>query len=144
MKKQSYSTHKKYNLLFHGVLILLVLLVTIGSISNLIDNLDDAEKVKPSLVMVGFSIILGLLTYFVRVFTLRVQDRIIRSEENQRHFQLTGTPLDNRLHMRQIIALRFSPDDEFVELCKDAVEKHMTSEEIKKSVSRWKGDYHRI
>lgn len=144
MKKQSYSNHKKYNALYHGVLFLLVFLVLIGSIANLIDNLDDAEKIIPSLLIVGVSFILILLTYFVRVFTLRLQDRIIRSEENQRHFQLAGTPLDNRLHMRQIIALRFSPDDEFVELCKDAVEKHMSSEEIKKSVSRWKGDYHRI
>jgi hypothetical protein len=144
MKKQSYSNHKKYDLLFHGVLFLLVFLVFTGSVSNLIDNLDEAEKVVPSVLMVGVSVILILLTYFIRINAVRLQDRIIRAEENQRHFQLTGMPLDSRLHMNQIIALRFSPDSEFTELCKDAVEKHMSSEEIKKAVSRWKGDYHRI
>jgi len=144
MKKQSYSNHKKYNILYHIVLYLLIFLVFSGSVINLINNLDDADKVLPSLLLVGTSITLVLLAYFVRYFGVRLQDRIIRTEENLRHFQLTGKPLDSRLHMNQIIALRFSPDTEFVELCKEAVEKHMSSEEIKKSVSRWKGDYHRI
>ena len=106
--------------------------------------MDEAEKLLPSLLFVGVTFILLLLTYFVRIFAVRLQDRIIRAEENLRHFQLTGMLLDTRLHIKQIIALRFSPDSEFSELCKDAVEKHMSSEEIKKSISRWKGDYHRI
>jgi hypothetical protein len=82
--------------------------------------------------------------YFIRVFAVRLQDRIIRAEENFRHFQLTGQPLDQKLHMKQIIALRFAPDSEFVELCKEAVEKRMTNNEIKKAISRWKGDYNRV
>ena len=144
MKKQSYSNHRKFNFLFHGILFLFVFLVFIGSLINLIDNLDEAEKVLPSLLILGISTSLIMITYFLRLFAVRLQDRIIITEDNLRHFQLTGSPLDSRLNMKQIIALRFSPDSEFVEMCKEAVEKHLTSTEIKKSVSRWKGDYHRI
>lgn len=124
--------------------LLVVFLVFIGSLINLIDNLDEAEKVLPSLLIVGIAVCLIMITYFLRLFAVRLQDRIIRTEESLRHFQLTGIPLDSRLNMKQIIALRFSPDSEFVELCKEAVEKHLSATEIKKSVSRWKGDYHRI
>lgn len=108
-----------------------VFLVFIGSLINLIDNLDEAEKVLPSLLILGISTSLIMITYFLRLFAVRLQDRIIRTEENLRHFQLTGSPLDSRLNMKQIIALRFSPDSEFVEMCKEAVEKHLTSTEIK-------------
>ena len=144
MKKQSYSNHKKYNLIFHGVLFFLLTIVFVGSVLNLIDNLDTTENLLQSLLLVGIALILMILTYFIRIFAVRLQDRIIRAEENQRHFQLTGTPLDSRLRMSQIIALRFAPDTEYVELCKEAIEKHMNSNEIKKSISRWKGDHHRI
>ncbi len=144
MKKQSYSNHRKFNFLFHGILFLFVSLVFIGSLINLIDNLDEADRVLPSLLILGIAISLIMITYFLRLFAVRLQDRVIRTEENLRHFQLTGSLLDSRLNINQIIALRFSPDSEFVEMCKEAVEKHLTSTEIKKSVSRWKGDYHRI
>ncbi len=46
---------------------------------------------------------------------------MIRAEENFRHFILTGKPLDSRLDMKQIIALRFAEDDEFPELCQKAL-----------------------
>lgn len=144
MKKQSYSNHKKYNALFHIVFLLIIVSLFIASLVNLINNLDEADRVLSSIILVGLSVSSLLAYYFMRIFAVRLQDRVIRSEENFRHFQLTGQPLDQKLHMSQIIALRFAPDSEFVELCKEAVEKRMTNNEIKKAISRWRGDYHRI
>jgi hypothetical protein len=89
-------------------------------------------------------IVLSFMYYYVRQFAIGVQNRAIRAEENFRHFILTGKPLDSRLHMGQVIALRFAPDDEFIPLCKEAAERQLTPDEIKKQISRWKGDYHRI
>ena len=59
------------------------------------------------------------------------------------HFVATGQPLDNRLRMGQIIALRFAGDDEFVALAKKAADENMPAKEIKMAIAKWKGDYHR-
>lgn len=144
MKKQSYSNHRQYVWWFHGALFILCISTFIGAMINLLHALDGQGPLYSSSLLVAMSVILLIIFFTVRYFGVRLQDRVIRAEENLRHMALTGKPLDHRLHMYQIIALRFAPDDEFVQLCKDAVENHMSQEEIKKSISRWKGDYHRI
>jgi hypothetical protein len=144
MKKQSYSNHKRLVWWFHGILFGLCLATLLGSIVNLLESMDGEGNLYSASLLVSCSVILMILFFTVRFFGVRLQDRVIRAEENIRHMSLTGKPLDNRLHMHQIIALRFAPDDEFVELCKSAVENHLSQEEIKKSIGRWKGDYHRI
>jgi len=90
------------------------------------------------------SVCLLFLFFFARSFPLRAQDRAIRAEENLRHFVLTGKLLDSRLTIRQIIGLRFAPDDEFVALAKRAVDENLSEDDIKKAVKNWKGDYYRV
>ena len=143
MKKQSYSNHKRFNPLFHGVLFAMVLTTFVLSAINLIQNIQTDFLFESGIIMM-MSIIIVLFFFFIRFFGVRLQDRVIRAEENFRHYQLTGKPLDHRLRMQQIIALRFSPDEEFPELCEKAIQEHLLGEEIKKTVSKWKGDYHRI
>ncbi len=144
MKKQSYSNHKRYDPFFHIVFSTLVLAILIASIINFINSLDEPDRILPSVILVAISLFCCVAYYFIRLFAVKLQDRIIRAEENFRHLHLTGQPLDQKLHINQIIALRFSPDNEYIDLCKEAVEKKLSSEEIKKSISRWKGDYHRV
>ena len=57
---------------------------------------------------------------------------------------LTGKPLDSRLRMSQIIALRFAPDDEFLSLTKKAAEENLRSKEIKAAIRNWKADHNRV
>ncbi|MBP6650758.1 MAG: hypothetical protein KA281_14435 [Bacteroidia bacterium] len=147
MKKQSYSNHRRYIPLYHYILLTLIVSLLIASVVNIM-NLLEADLIEKanlftSVLFALVSLIFGIMYYYMRAFALRVQDRAIRSEENFRHFLLTGKPMDSRLRMSQIIALRFAPDDEFIILCKEAVEKQLTKDEIKKAVTRWKGDYHR-
>jgi hypothetical protein len=82
--------------------------------------------------------------WYTRWFALRAQDRAIRAEENFRHFILTGKPLDSRLRMGQIIALRFASDEEMPALAKRAVEEKLSQKEIKKAIKTWKPDYNRV
>ena len=79
----------------------------------------------------------------MRIFALRAQDRAIRAEENLRHFALTGKLLDSRLNMAQVIALRFADNEEFIELAKKAADNNMSSDDIKKTIQKWKADHHR-
>ncbi len=147
MKKQSYSNHRRYVPVYHFVLSFLIICLLAASVVNVFNLLDEDVVQKGNLfsanLLVLASLIIGILYIYVRAFALRVQDRVIRSEENFRHFLLTGKPLDGRIRMSQVIALRFAPDDEFILLCKEAVEKQLTPDEIKKAITRWKGDYHR-
>ena len=85
-----------------------------------------------------------LLMFLCRMFAVKAQDRAIRAEENLRHFVLTGKLLDARLTIRQVIALRFASDDEFVALAQQAAEKNLEADAIKKAVKKWKADTYRV
>lgn len=73
-----------------------------------------------------------------------MQDRIVRSEENFRHYVLTGAPLDSKLTTSQIIALRFASDDEFPVLCQRALEENLSMDQIKQAIRSWRADRFRV
>ena len=85
-----------------------------------------------------------LVFFLMRSFPLRVQDRAIRAEENLRYFSMTGKLLEKKLTMRQIIALRFAEDSEFVELVDQAIQNNWTNKEIKQAIKNWRADNHRV
>ena len=66
-----------------------------------------------------------------------------RQAANLRHFAMTGKLLDKRLTIKQIIAVRFASDDQFVELGREAAEKGMAPDDIKKAVKNWRADFDR-
>ena len=78
------------------------------------------------------------------MYALKAQDRAIRAEENLRHFVLTGKLLDPRIEIRQVIALRFAPDEEFVALAGRAAEESLTPDAIKQAVKNWRADEYRV
>ncbi|MBM3915438.1 MAG: hypothetical protein FJ348_05290 [Sphingomonadales bacterium] len=80
----------------------------------------------------------------VRSYGLKVQDRAIRTEERLRHFILTGQPLDKRLKMGQIVALRFAADQEMPALAKRAAEETLTPKQIKQAITEWRPDLRRV
>ena len=96
-------------------------------------RLATAPLYSASLIVV-LEFIAVLLFWFCRVFPLKAQDRAIRAEENLRHFVLTGRLLDPRLGVKQIVALRFAPDDEFVALAVRAAGEHMAPDDIKRAI----------
>ncbi len=94
------------------------------------------------LILNAAALIIAL--WYCRWFALRAQDKAIRAEENLRHFALTGKLLDVKLRMGQIVALRFAPDEEFVELAQRAVKENLSGKQIKESIQNWKADYKRV
>jgi hypothetical protein len=143
MKKQNYSNHRHYIPVFHFLMLGLIICALIGSAVNITGTLERGENLYSASLLLTVNVLFLMSFFYFRRFSLRAQDRAIRAEENFRHFILTGKPLDVRLHMNQVVSLRFAPDDEFVQLAKEAAERQLTPDEIKKSIKRWKGDYHR-
>ncbi len=61
-----------------------------------------------------------------------------------RYYVLTGKLLDKEITMKQIIALRFAPDDELIALADKALKEKMSNKEIKLAIKNWKADHHRM
>jgi hypothetical protein len=144
MKPQNYANHRRYIVMYHGVLFSLILLSMIGSCVNLVKSWGDHTRFYSAALLVVVFVCLALLFVFARMFALKAQDRAIRAEENLRHFAMTGKLLDSRLTTRQIIGLRFAGDDEFVALAKQAVDENLSEDDIKKTVKNWRPDHYRV
>jgi Family of unknown function (DUF6526) len=127
---------------FHYVSAPLVVIGLIGSIVNLV-NCQPENCYSASLLLLVFFLLL-VIGSMVRTYALKAQDRAIRAEEQLRHFILTGKPLDSRLNIRQIIALRFASDEELPALAKKAAEENLRSKEIKQQINHWRADNYRI
>jgi hypothetical protein len=144
METQSYANHTQTVTLFHRILLPILFLTVIGSIVNLCLSWGDHERIY-SASLIAVLAICGVLTALcARIFALKAQDRAIRAEENLRHFVLTGKLPDARLTIRQIIALRFAPDGEFVALAKKAADESMEPKAIKQAIKQWKPDLYRV
>ena len=144
METQNYTNHGRMVPMYHYVLFGIIVLSLIGSFVNLYQSLGDHQRLYSASLIVAILAAMVLLFFFCRIFALKAQDRAIRAEENLRHYVLTGKLLDPRLTVRQIIGLRFAPDDEFVALAQKAAEDNLSENEIKKSVRNWRADTYRV
>jgi len=144
MPAQSYANHRRFVLMFHGVLFGALVLTLIGAGVNLVLSLGDHQRLYSASLILVLVLCVLVLTFLARIFALKAQDRAIRAEENLRHYALTGKLLDARLHIRQIIGLRFASDEEFVALAKRAAEEDVPEEDIKKAVKVWRADTYRV
>ena len=141
MKKQNFKNHVRFIPLYHYGLYTAVLALLIGSIVNYCHS-EPGNTYSASLLIL-VSVITGLITFYCRYFAIKAQDRAINAEENFRYFVLTGKRMDDRITIHQKIALRFAPDEEFVELAQKAATENLKPKEIKQLIKNWKGDYYR-
>jgi hypothetical protein len=142
MSEQNFKNHSRNIPLWHFIIPIIILSLLTGSIINLVHA--EASNVYSAALLVVIAVLLIGFYWYTRWFALRAQDRAIRAEENFRHFILTGKPLDHRLHMGQIIALRFSSDEELPGLAKRAVDEKLSPKEIKRAITHWKPDHNRV
>ena len=153
MKTQHYANHTKLDPIFHGVILIgsaiWGLLLLIGMVTLLVNSIIAfSEMPRFILLILIWSVLIAISLLFmawkIRAYALKNQDRVIRFEEGFRYYVLTGKQIDPALTVRQLIALRFAPDEEFVELCAQALKKNMTPNDIKKSIINRRADHHRI
>ncbi|WP_028562409.1 DUF6526 family protein [Paenibacillus pinihumi] len=137
---QSYVNHRKFSPLYHFALAPLSIILLIASVVYLV---KEAFSFLSVLIAV-LTLCIILLGMVVRQFATRLQDRIIYQEESQRHLRLTGKPLDERIRLKQVIALRFATDDAFPSLCQQAAEEGLEPARIKQSITKWRPDYLRV
>ena len=138
---QNFSNHSRLHPFYHYLIAPLAIGGVLASGWMLLCN---TNTVWQSFLLFFISLTLASTAALLRVYALKVQDRVIRSEENFRHFRLTGSVLNQNLRMSQIIALRFASDDEFPALTARALNEKLTAKQIKEAIVSWRADYWRI
>ncbi len=139
---QHLKNHARFDPPYHFVLIFVFLANLIISIVYVVKH----PGFYPAwYVVLSVAAILALLK--MRMYPVKVQDRIIRLEERLRLQALAPSEWHTqiyRLSEDQLIALRFAADDEVVELAKQALEHNLTRKQIKERIKDWRGDYWRV
>jgi len=143
MKDQNYASHTRYVKGFHFILGSILILGTLLSVINIWLRCLAGDIILGPILLTVLFVCCLFLFWFSRQFAVTVQDRAIRAEETLRYFILTNKPLDSRITMAQIIALRFAPDNEFIILVDRAANEGLEPKEIKQAIKQWRADHHR-
>jgi hypothetical protein len=143
MKTQYYKNHRQSVPLYTYATGLALVALLIGSVINLYHSWGGEAFYSASLLVLVSLILMSLFVY-ARRFALKAQDRAIRAEESLRFYVLTGKLPDPRLHPKQIIALRFASDEELIALADKTLTEHLSPESIKRAITNWRADHHRV
>jgi hypothetical protein len=139
---QTYANHRRYDPLFHVFVFGILAVSLLVSLWQLVRN----PGFTTAWVFLVFAALL-VLYFKVRLYALKVQDRVIRLEERLRLQQLLSEPLRSRigeLNEGQLIGLRFASDGEVAVLVAEALDEKLPGEEIKKRVKSWRPDTFRV
>jgi len=144
MQEQNFKNHTRLLPVFHFIVTPIMLALIIGAAINMADAVQTDTGLYSASLILLLSLLVAFIAYFARSLALKAQDRAIRAEENLRYFAITGKLLDSKLSLPQVIALRFAPNNEFVDLAHRAVTENLSAKEIKQAIQNWRGDYHRV
>jgi hypothetical protein len=142
MPDQNFKNHSQIVWGYYIFTLLPTLALLAGSITNLVNS--EKDNVYSASLIVLVAVILITIIFRARGFALKAQDRAIRAEESLRHFILTGKALDERLSIKQIVALRFASNEEFPLLAQRAVSENLGNKEIKMQIKNWRADTYRV
>jgi hypothetical protein len=141
-KPQTFANHARLDPLFHFVVLAVFLLTALAGGVHFVR--------RPSWHSASFFVIAvaaAIAVTKIRLYALKVQDRVIRLEERLRLSLLLPEPLRSRipeLTEGQLIALRFASDAEVPKLAELAISGKMSKTDIKKAIQVWRPDYFRV
>jgi cellulose synthase/poly-beta-1,6-N-acetylglucosamine synthase-like glycosyltransferase len=148
-KPQSFADHTRWDPVFHFFLLPvfgLALLMTLVHFFAHFAHSDFRDNFHAFLLILLATACL-LLVFKVRLYSLKVQDRVIRLEERLRLTQLMSEPLRSRipeLTVSQLCGLRFASDAEVAKLAERALNEKLSRADIKKAIQTWRPDYWRV
>jgi hypothetical protein len=146
---QTFENHGRFDPPFHFFLIPVFALGLVLSLIHFVYHFreSDFRDNLHAFLLIVLAVAVIVLTLKERLYSLKVQDRVIRLEERLRLSQLLSEPLRSRipeLTIDQLCGLRFASDAEVAALVQRALDEKLTRKEIKKSIQSWRPDYWRV
>ena len=141
-KPQNLANHARLDPLFHFVALPVFALAALG---GTIHFLWRPSFHSGLFFVISVAAVIAVLK--IRIYSLKVQDRVIRMEERLRLTTLCTEPMRSRiseLTEEQLIALRFASDAEVPGLAERALSENLSRVEIKKAIQKWRPDNWRV
>jgi hypothetical protein len=139
---QNFKNHGRIDPPFHMVL---------GTVLAVNLYMAGLYAYKDFNLFTGWLVILSIAAWIpvlkLRIYALKVQDRVIRLEERLRLQALAPAEWHAQIYKLsedQLIGLRFASDDEVVALAQEALEQNLTRKQIKQRIKTWRPDYFRV
>jgi hypothetical protein len=139
---QNFKHHARFDPPFHFFLTFVSLATIVIAIVFAVHHLCFY-----SIWLIILSLAAFVALFKLRIYPLKVQDRVIRLEERLRLQALAPAEWHSQIYHlteNQLIGLRFAADDEVVELAKQALEHNWNRKQIKERIKDWRPDYWRV
>lgn len=140
---QTLANHVRLHAPFHFFVLPATATALILAIINVVRHYDLLEAWTLLVLAAAASVAAPL----IRINALKAQDRVIRLEERMRLATLLKEAQKSRideLTEPQLIAIRFASDGELPGLVDQAVQKKLSSKDIKKAIVHWRADTFRV
>jgi uncharacterized membrane protein YciS (DUF1049 family) len=146
---QQYANHTRFDPAFHFFLLPVFGLGLILSLIHFFYHLRESSfrGNMHSLLIILLALALLVAVVKERLYSLKVQDRVIRLEERLRLTQILPEALRSRipeLSEDQLCGIRFASDAELPTLVGRALNERLTRKQIKQSIQNWRPDYWRV
>ena len=141
-ESQNLSNYTRYDPPFHFFILPVFAITLIAVIVHVVrrPSIHHAWMIVVMLAVIA-------AVFKIRLYALKVQDRVIRLEERLRLATLLDPALRSRINEiteSQLVALRFASDAELPALATRALNEKLAGPEIKKAIQHWRGDYWRV
>ncbi len=148
-KPQTYANHTRFDPSFHFFLLPVFGLGLVLSVIHFFAHLHESDSRDNfhAALLILLAIASLALVFKIRLYSLKVQDRVIRLEERLRLMQLLPEPLRARipeLTEDQLCGLRFASDAELPKLAERALNEKLSRKDIKAAIQNWRPDYWRV
>jgi hypothetical protein len=140
---QNYANHGR----FDRVYIAAVTLAGFALAASVINLTEEGRRLDPVCIFL-LTLATLVLVFKVRLYSVTVQDRIVRLEMRLRLERVLPGDLKGRIGdmtLPQLIGLRFASDEEMPALVQQVLDERITkADEIKKRVKNWQADDLRV
>jgi hypothetical protein len=146
---QTFAHHTRWDPPFHFYILPIFVFGLILSLIHFFAHITEGDFRDHfhAFMLILLALAFLLLAFKVRLYALKVQDRVIRLEEQLRLMQLLQEPLRSRipeLTVDQLCALRFASDTEIPKLVERTLNERLKRSDIKKAIQTWRPDYWRV
>ena len=146
---QSYAHHTRWDPWFHFFVLPVFVLGLIMSLIHFFAHITEGDFRDHfhAFLLILLAAALLVAVFKIRLYALKVQDRVIRLEERLRLTQLLSEPLRSRipeLTEGQLCGLRFASDAEVPKLVERTLNEKLSRKDIKQAIKTWRPDYWRV